>query len=39
MIIEIKYSSFTAKLEQELKYTLGDKYDYMNYNEEEHKFE
>lgn len=26
MIIEIKYSSFTAKLEQELKYTLGDKY-------------
>ncbi len=39
MIIEIKYSSFTAKLEQELKYTLGDKYDYMYYNEEEHKFE
>ena len=39
MIIEIKYSSFTAKLEQELKDALGDKYDYMYYNEEEHKFE
>ena len=39
MLIEIKYSSFAAKLEQTLKDVLDDKYHYTYYNEEEHKFE
>ena len=39
MLIEIKYSSFAAKLEQTLKDVLDDKYDYMYYNKKEHKFE
>lgn len=39
MVIEIKYSSFTAKLEQALKDTFNDKYNYIYYNEKERKFE
>lgn len=39
MLIEIKYYSFIDKLEQTLKEVFDDKYDYLYYNEEEHKFE